>query len=270
MKKEFLTSWIITCVIISAACLPVKGALVNGSFEDGLNGWTVQLKNVIVRDNETLQPIAYPYPTEQIPWQQFWGVSSSFVDKLEIDTLTREIITPLSRQGPVDGQFFAAAGNPRSGFSSGFTGPDNQSYYLQYTPKTQFILSQTVDLRRGETLSGWAAYFYENTVGGRGSGDAKISVGQQQVWFHNEDTAYRLYGSGWEKWEYLAPTDGRYEIEILLGTPYADDYAFAAFDNFTVSTVTDPHSLKVSAFLLLPFGLQGIGFLRSRYKHSAW
>jgi hypothetical protein len=231
-RPHLLFSTTIVFLVLLLSTTTVPADILNGSFEDGLTGWTIGIGSSYIRGD-------YPYPASTIDRAQ-WNIYEDSVDGI-----------------------FSAGRECPTGEEMGFIGPDNEVYSIICR---EFTLSQVVELQQGEILSGWGRYSFYNRVElfTFGNGNSRVTVGQETVWIHNinpniphdgdPNYGWARYDTGWEQWQYTVPTSGYYTIEIFLGSNLPWCGAEARFDGFTV--VPEP----TSCALIQTFGLVAFSF----------
>ena len=193
----------------SAAVLSLQTASavpLNNGFETGdFTGWTVTIPTGVSQ-------YIGPTPAGSAGVYSSWGPYTGMATALTAH----------------DGNYFAAIGSDDYGF---FTAP--QSYDIN--------ARMTFSLHAGDVVSGWAAFYngdYEAQdmahVGIFDSGNNQLST--PWLWVSGGDT-YRTL-TPWQAWQWQAPTDGNFTIE--LGVTTFGDNTFASyglFDSVGVSSV---------------------------------
>jgi hypothetical protein len=214
-----------------------RAAIMNGSFEDGLIGWTTSFSGVTVHTATSGGDLAYPYPSSTIP-SPYHAAS-----------------------GGIDGNGYATARFlwPEA---TGWVGPDG----VQYTCSdfSAVSLAQTFYAEAGSVITGWANYttrcYYTQTL----HNPTWVSINGDAVWARSTLNVPLVEypetrGVGWEQWSYSVPADGNYTISLGMG----DGCQFggsASFDGITISSVPDAGATG----LLLGIGFAVVAAIRRR------
>lgn len=242
---------------------PLSADVINGSFEDGLTGWTKSgggLAFYTTDANGELDfenPVDYPFDVSTIPiYDGSWNIDAGGVagaNKLRIEHY----------------------GVPPELYE--FEAPNGDTYWHSHTPPLWAGLYQDIQLAAGETLSGWAAFDTEEYIP-TFRDFTQVTVNGEVIW-HKHISDILVYDPGldlwivpevvWEQWSFLAPTNGIYRLQFELHTD-DQEYSRAFFDDVRVNggSAGVPDATSTAALLGLVF--TGFGLIARRRISGAW
>ena len=259
MNTNKLVMAAVSCVL--ALCANAT-SIVNGGFENGnMTGWNAAIPAVNYGSYQqgNFVPNASG-PAGTISVAPLFNSSNSFNPAGSI-------------YAPVAGTFFADLGTSSSGF-------------FEYDPNalSPYVISvqQSIFLTAGETLSGWAAFVngdylaqdkgwvkvYDNSTGLEIANPWYACSGNQTNNGGNQAGGLALAGAGsgspWQYWQWTAPTDSFYTIELAAVSAGDDEFdSHALFDNVTVCDATIPDSGGTLG--LVGLSLAGLALFRRRW-----
>jgi len=224
------------CVSRSPASANTRSTIINGSFEDGLNGWDLDWEGLWV-SHETAERADYPYPGSSIPPGNRFGYGVPFP-------------TPSAR----DGDHLYGITVRDNGPEPRWTMPDGHTY--SFVNALSLTLHQTFHATAGTTITGWA-YFGtgcpNHEAADEAHGASTIAIGGVKVWHaspltlapppagYDPDEGDYRYGE-WDQWFYEFPADGDYELRFQteFGCEYTSTLAVDA-----ISIIPEPNTLAL-------------------------
>jgi hypothetical protein len=233
------------CVLLVVGSLAARLSLglpiANGSFEDGLTGWTLDAK----------LNVAWPVANAR-------AIELLILDRSQI----HHALAQTTSSRVVDGS--AAAEIKSAEVSEFYLLSDTGELIEQYGGGYSVFLYQDIFLRTGETLAG-SAKFLTGETQPEFSDFARVSVGNESIWDFGVSDLPSGGGSilnpegPWETWQYTAPSDGTYRLKLEL---HQDDQisSRAFFDNIRTSNVPDGGA--TGGFLGI--GLAVLAFVRKK------
>lgn len=235
-----------TCLVavLVAAIFPLQEAVCieNGSFEDGINGWSPFLWTDYTEGpflwSDDWPGLEYPYDYITIP--------------LFSDPTEGFVTNPASTLSPSGSMLQLYYTEPTLWYH--ITSPDHELWVMRPV-EYGFGFYQDIELEKGELLSGWARF--DTTAYERDRSHATVAVNDSVVWsvgasdFSNPWPIFVDGDSGWQYWSFYASSSGTYRLSLDLYGEFADS-STAYFDNIKV-TVPDSN-LRIS-FLLPLFAL---------------
>jgi hypothetical protein len=218
--------------------------VVNGSFEDGLNGWTLDVKLGHSLGGPVLR-------------------TRSFEERIiDVTQGNRAYADTTAQGGSVDGSIAARVQSAEISEFSLFSadGEFVEGFMGTYT----VFLYQDIYLNAGDMLAG-AARFMTGENNPIYADFGRVSVGDTSVWDFTlkdlpSESSLILDPQGpWETWRFAAPSKGVYRLKLEV---YQDDEitSWAYFDDIRVFNVADGGATGG----LLLFGLGGLAFARHR------
>jgi hypothetical protein len=113
--------------------------------------------------------------------------------------------------------------------------PKFGGYFAELKTGVETKISQSVFLRGGQKLAGWAAF--DAQVDLPSSSHAKVTVYNQAktifkvIWESNVADVGRFGTSPWTRWEWVAPVRGSYTLEYTVGS-FSGGNSYGLFDSF--------------------------------------
>lgn len=230
-KKNLL---FLTAVSAAVFTLQTASALpLNGGFESGdFTGWTVSIPTGI---SQTMGSQPAGSAGVYSEWGPYTGMAAALTAR--------------------DGTYFAAIGSADYGYFMGL-----QTYNI--------TARQTFSLHIGDVLTGSAA-FYNGDYEAQDSARVRIfdasnnELSTPWLWVSGGNS-YRTL-STWESWQWQAPANGDFTVEIGVSTFGDDRFAsYGLFDNVHVSTVVPVP--EPSAMVFIGMGLAGLAILQRRVR----
>jgi hypothetical protein len=208
---------------------PAFAAVINGSFEQGLDGWTktgggltyytTGADGELDLDN----PVAYPFDPTTNPWYDgSWKLAPGGVDGAQHLLIEHYGV-------PTDLWDFEA--------------PDGTTYWFYPGDDPLWVgLYQDVMLSAGETLSGWAAFDTDELLPDYRD-FARVTVNGEVVWHrhlsdvlvYDEELEFWIVPEvTWAPWSFLATAPGLYRLQFELHTD-DQEYSSGLFDGVRVT-----------------------------------
>ena len=235
--------------IIFSICLflllasPSKSNIINGSFENGVSGWSVNIKGGSAYLNSSPDIV---YTLDQIPDLFSFGV-------------TPDVTTSDFYYQATDGNnLLHIEGNEAVPYH--WRIDDDDFEWELYFDQCTISVSQSVYLKAGNVVSGDIAFsssevpiwnydraFVEITGPGYKEVPAEITV--SDVFFNYPEVPGK---SGWQTWSWDVPYDGLFQI-ALCNAMDVQETSDAYFDNIRIRSVPEPniHLLFFTSMFLL-------------------
>jgi hypothetical protein len=207
-----------------------NAAVINGSFEDGLTGWTVISDDNYIGtgDRFFFTPVTYAYPQSTV------GLSSFFTASTVPDP-RGQILQCITEEGYA---------------TISWTMPSGVTYSRFGAP---YSVIQTVYAQAGAVISGWANYLSDE---GAGPGQASVLINGHEVWAASDAQIGRPFTFlGWQHWSYIVPQDGDFAISLHVNSSGNWPWSAAYFDDIELTAVPEQATFMVGAFSILLVGL---------------
>ena len=166
-----------------------------------------------------------------------------------------------------------------------FTLPYEGNYFAQLSSHTALfynydptILSQEVTISKYDRISGQSVFYSDEPYSGYqglpfpSAYAAIVRINGETVWQMDERQLNEYYYThdqtypSWQSWEWLAPSDGTYTLELIF-QPSEQSFYAGAFDNIQVNVPEPPMITTMILGFLVMFGFLKISAAQNSCRH---